>query len=925
MSDQNWERIESILDEALSLPENQRDEFVIYKCEGDDDLKSEITQLLNSISDSEGWLEEPDRYKVDFYREIVNDSDTFLPGSSLIGQQVGAYQIKELLGEGGMGLVYLAERTDGTFDHQVALKVIREGMDTEQNIRRFQQEQRILAGLSHPNIAGILDGGVTDSGLPYLIMEYVDGTPIDTYCEENKLSVHERLELIKTICSVVQYAHNNLIIHRDLKPENILVDKQGHIRILDFGIAKLLDPDHSDALGVRTRTGARILTFGYAAPEQIQGQAITTAVDSYALGILMYKLLTGVLPLDKKGKTVSEIQRLIIKEPPPKPSERFKSLGPQQQKELGRQRQSTPQKLVQTLQDDLDAIILKNLRKEPAARYNSPDQLLEDIERYENRLPVSAREGKVRYHVSKFIKRHKLGITTATAVMLMTLGFVVFYTYQIALERNRARVEAAKAKQVKNFMLEIFTSSNPDMVSYSGKNITAFQLLTAGINKTEEELRNSPELYIEMLTAIGSALKNIDEFNASKNALHKALDKSNNYYGFQSTQSAGILATMADLESEKGNYYDSEKLISKAITIDENNKEKSNPALADHYSILGFTKALQGEYREADKILLKADSLYIASGKSKSTRRFTNMSNLAEVKSRIGQYEQAERYLLESLDFYKKSYNGPHLNIATNQGKLGSLYQTLGKYEKAEELLLEALSLKIELLGEQSSSVANTYGTLAINSRTTGNFIKAEEFAQKQNDIHHILYADTSVKIAESLNNLALVKSDKEDYTTAEQLYRKALSIKKLHLDENHPSLAIALYNLAHVLYKQKKYVQSTNLLKQVIEIDKRRLGPDHREVAVDLNKLGSVFRDMGALAKADSTFREAKQIFLSKFPENHYRLADYFLEYGLLKLDQNNRQEGIKMLERALFIYKENFEESHHKIKKVQKILAEY
>jgi serine/threonine-protein kinase len=302
MDSKNWEIVEEIVDTALSLPEHKRASYINRQCAEQPDLKLQVTELLQSIDDSEGFLDQFTSYKDQLLTDFNNEIDNIDSDSSLIGEKIGAYEITELLGHGGMGSVFLAERKDGSFNHKVALKLIRRGMDTPGNVARFQRERSILANLNHPNISRLYSGGVTDDGLPYLIMEYIDGMPLNTYCKHHNCTFNERLELLHTVCQTVQYAHNNLVIHRDLKPENILVTKEGSIKILDFGIAKLLEPEATNETVFQTRPSSRILTLGYAAPEQVTNKAITLATDTYALGVLFYTFLTERHPFDLKKK-----------------------------------------------------------------------------------------------------------------------------------------------------------------------------------------------------------------------------------------------------------------------------------------------------------------------------------------------------------------------------------------------------------------------------------------------------------------------------------------------------------------------------------------------------------------------------------------------------------------------------------------------
>ncbi|MDZ7680599.1 MAG: serine/threonine-protein kinase [Fodinibius sp.] len=390
MDKREWEKVERIVDEALEYPPENRLGYIKEKCDGDPELLEQAKQLLDAIDESEsrGYLENTQNQKTILIEDLLHDPNT--ASLSLIGQSLGKYTITELLGHGGMSSVYLAERNDGEFDQQVALKILRRGMDTPKNLSRFQLEQTILADLKHPNIAQLYDGGVTDDGLPYLVMEYADGTPVTTYCDNHQLSIEERLGLFKDVCRAVQHAHANLVIHRDLKPDNILVTGEGNVKILDFGISKLIQQD-ANTPTTQTQEAQQMLTPAYAPPEQFTYDSITTAIDNYALGALLHKLLTGYPIFDLEEKSRTEISQLISRKMPQAPSQKLQELEKQELQKIAGKRSTDPDTLLGILRGDLDAIVLKAIRKEQKERYDSANNLIEDLNRYRDGQPVDAR------------------------------------------------------------------------------------------------------------------------------------------------------------------------------------------------------------------------------------------------------------------------------------------------------------------------------------------------------------------------------------------------------------------------------------------------------------------------------------------------------------------------------------------------------
>ena len=425
MTPERWQKVEELFHLSLEREASQRAAFLDEACAGDPDLRGKVESLLAYDEQESDFLETP----ASGVRGDWLDEDQ--PGP-MTGRRIGPYQVTREIGHGGMGAVYLAVRADDQYQKQVAIKLIKRGMDTETILRRFRTERQILANLDHPNIAKLLDGGTTEEGLSYFIMDYVDGLPIDMYCDTQKLTTVERLRLFRTVCSAVAYAHQNRVVHRDLKPGNILVTAQGVVKLLDFGVAKLLNPEASSKTTGSTAAALRPMTPEYASPEQVRGSVITPASDIYSLGVLLYELLTGHRPYRVRSRTPQEIEHVICEEAPEKPStvigrveeapDRDRPLTPASVSET---REGQPEKLRRRLAGDLDTIVLMALRKEPERRYGSVEQFSEDIRRHLEGLPVIARKDAFWYRSAKFIKRNKAAVLAATLGAGIILGLVV--------------------------------------------------------------------------------------------------------------------------------------------------------------------------------------------------------------------------------------------------------------------------------------------------------------------------------------------------------------------------------------------------------------------------------------------------------------------------------------------------------------------
>lgn len=436
MTPERWQQVKALFEQALERPPDERAAFLDQACHGDEALRREVRSLLSSHDDAPGFLDQP----------LSLDAPSGDDGAAHTGQRIGAYRLVREIGHGGMGAVYLAERADGQFHQQVAVKFVRHGVDSATLRRRFRAERQILARLDHPHIARLIDGGVSENGLPYLAMEYVEGTRIDHYCDAHHLSTNKRLRLFLAVCKAVHYAHQNLIVHRDLKPSNILVTEGGTVKLLDFGIAKLLDDNAAATpLDEAPRTGMRVMTPEYASPEQIRGEPVTTAFDVYALGIILYELLAGQRPYRLSGLSPGEMERIVCEKAPARPStavtreaqtDAMRAATPE---EISRMRSTQPDKLRRRLAGDLDTLVMMALHKDPSRRYRSVGQLSEDLRRHLDGLPVTARPDSFAYRISKFIRRHWMGVAAAVFIFVSLLGGTATTAWQACVAEQQRR------------------------------------------------------------------------------------------------------------------------------------------------------------------------------------------------------------------------------------------------------------------------------------------------------------------------------------------------------------------------------------------------------------------------------------------------------------------------------------------------------
>lgn len=488
MTPERWAQVRQIFDNALDRPRAERDAYLASACDGDDGLRKEVETLLASYDDSTRFLAEPvarldqtllsKSVLAENCSALFSDTVLYRDGGGADyepGYRLGQFQLERRIGKGGMGAVYEATRCDDEYQQRVAIKLVRRGMDSHEILRRFRLERQMLASLNHPNIARLIDGGSTPEGLPYLVMEYVEGTPIDRYCEQNRISITDRLKLFRELCSAVHYSHQNLIVHRDIKPGNILVTAERRVKLLDFGIAKVLSTESSgDA--AQTKLELRPMTLEYASPEQVRGDPITTATDIYSLGVLLYRLLTGKSPYQVEFRTFANVQHAILDEEPRRPStvvlsddrmaipqstvkiEAAQPAGVKQET-----RAMSRQRLRRKLAGDLDSIVLKALRKEPERRYASADQFAEDIRRYLDGMPVLARGDSFSYRLGKFVTRHALATFLVGLLTILLTGGAVWSFFSARRATARAELAERRFAAAREAILE---AANPSSTAF---------------------------------------------------------------------------------------------------------------------------------------------------------------------------------------------------------------------------------------------------------------------------------------------------------------------------------------------------------------------------------------------------------------------------------------------------------------------------
>jgi len=820
MDPDRWRRIEDLFQAALDCEPERRAALLEASCHDDPGLRDEVESLIAAHEEA------PFPTMLAAGLEAARLLDQVAEPAPA-GRRIGSYRVERELGEGGMGRVYLATRADDAFDKQVAIKVLR-GLDTADGLARFRTERQILARLDHPNITHLLDGGTTDEGLPYFVMEFIEGEPIDRYCDRCRLTVTERLVLFQPVLSAVQYAHQNLVIHRDIKPSNVLVTAAGVPCLLDFGIAKLIARDAGGPS--HTRTNFRPLTPEYASPEQVRGGAITTATDVYALGVLLYVLLAGHRPYRGTFSTVAELERVICEEEPERPSSASQRPAaevradgaPLTPRSIALTREGTPERLRRRLSGDLDTVVLMALRKDPQRRYASVEQLSEDIRRHLGDLPVIARPDSRRYRAAKFMARHRASVAAAgLLVVTLVAGSVatLWEAHRARQERDIARAEQAKAASINAFLQDMVgysaqtTSGSPKRAA--GHDATVVEMLDDAAQRVDTELSDQPHIRAELLSTIGSAYMVLAKYPAASRYLHEAYDLDLQLYGSMALPTARVMYGLANLAYLAGDYSAADAWFAKAVPIYR--AQASDPSfevrlLPSILSDAAFVQRARGHLSEAEALWREALVYGPRLPEKYRAESITPKTFLAQLDLDRGDVPHADAFAAEAVAGLRAL--GNPFPLAQALIDLGSVRALEGRSGEAESLIAEGTALYEKAQGAQAPNVAFGLTSLARAHVQAGRLDLAEQDARKAMAIAVTLPKGSHYYIG-AATALGLVLSRTDRSREAEPLLRDALG----RLEAVGPSqrqsraVAVALGSLGECLTSEGRYTEAEPLL----------------------------------------------------------------------------------------------------------------
>lgn len=786
------ERAANIFLEATSLDPETRAQFVTSSCGGDPHLLNEVNTLLEAANESEEYF---DGLVGKVSLGALAGDDAVLPKDKIIGQ----WRLRECIGRGGMGAVYLAERADEQFEQRAALKILPTGLDTDQARARFLVERQILARLVHDNIARLLDGGVTEDGVPYFVMDFVEGLPVDDYCNQHQLKTRRRLSLILDIAKAVQFAHRNLIIHRDLKPSNVLVTDSGQVRLLDFGIAKMLEPNvATDEL---TRITQRPATPAFASPEMLRGDPVDVTTDVYSIGVLIYVLLTGRAPLRYDGMSLTDMcEHATTAIPPLMSTENPKFQG------------------------DLDAIVARALAKDPVERYESVESLANDVRNFLAGLPVTAKVPSPWYRARKFVGRHRLGVAFAGfAAMALTSIAILAVRSAITSERqaNEIELERDRAEETTAFLISIFDSADPNI---EPADQTALEILEKGRERIENELSGQPEVQAALLQAMGLAYQSWRMATEATEVFERERQIRSELNGEQSAEYADVLVRLAQISDIAGDYEGSLAYAEQALSVSETLQDL--PGQAAGHTRVGRILHLQGDYEGAGNGYRQALDLYTREYGPDSLQVSQSRSHLANLLNHQTRYAEALAEFEEALRIRELFYEGDHSEFTEILLGMGSTLKNFGKLDEATEVYEKALNMNTRLYGPDNSYNLYVMNGLGLVELDRGLYESA--ISRFEDSIRLIsLHTPDSPNLAFALANIGKANALRERYDLAIPAYRQAADVFESRLP-GHWVFGDVKWRLGRCLAMTGQYEEAEKLIVSGLETVEGQWGADH-------------------------------------------------------------------------------------------------
>jgi serine/threonine-protein kinase len=800
-----WAHIKAVFADAMEHSGDDRQRYLDAACADDSALRSEVESLLHSHDRAGDFIDTPAVVAGGVFAE-----------HPLAGRMFGHYRLERELGRGGMGTVFLGVRADAEYRKQVAIKIIKRGMDTDEIVARFRRERQTLATLDHPNIARLLDGGTTPEGLPYFVMEFVEGQPLDDYCAAHSLATDDRLRLFRIVCGAVQYAHRNLVVHRDLKPDNILVTQDGAPKLLDFGIAKLLGAEAEPGAPAQTRPADRLLTLDYASPEQLRGEPVSTAADVFSLGVMLYELLAGQHPFRRPGRSAYSVETAICEEDPAAPSAVVADA-----------------RLRRRLGGDLDTIVMTAISKEPERRYGSALELDEDIRRHLEGLPVVARGAAFLYRASKFMRRHRAAVAAGVLTAASLIAGLVGVAWQARVaqgERDRARLEANKAERVSAVLQQMLRAPDP---SVGSREITVAQVLDEASRRAAIELKDQPEVRGSVRAAIGNTFYSLGLYDRAAQELEEALTVARQSYGDHHQDTVHARVSLASVRMEQGQLDESER-----------------------------------EYRAA---LLALEALQM----TESDDRAAAINGLGMVAAQRGQTEVAVAHYREALAMRRRLHGDNDMSVAEILNNLAVQAQGRADLAEAESLYRDVLRIVATLRGEQDPGYATALSNLAGVLHSQGKLDEAGALYERTLARRLTTLGVDHPDVTFTQFNYSDLLLQRGEYERAITLAESIVARRGKTLPERHPIVPAAMVTIGRARMALGDTAAAEQTLRGALALRRQILPPGHWLTANTESVLGECLLVNGRLSEAEKLLTASYERLLADRGPSHERTRE--------------------------------------------------